>query len=134
MTIELRSLPCELQAQVVRRRHFIGALQLALVSRDHATILERAEELRMIAVNGLLAAEQAREQAEPGWQDIARTAELQTLAAAAGASLLDRAAEAVSRGEQDRRAFVNTTRRTLRSCQAAQPARQKTGAAVAVVR
>jgi hypothetical protein len=114
MTVQLlASLPRDVQRQVVQQRFFVSALQLALTSHDHPTILERARELQDIAAVGRIAVKQARSMSGDDWQEIAKIALTQSLAASAGAALLFDAAKAIGGGEHDRLVFFATTRRTF---------------------
>ncbi len=113
MTVQLAGLPRNLQRRVVQQRYFTVALRLALTSRDLPTILEQARELQNVAAVGRLAVKYAEEHGGDDWQDIAKTASVQSLAACVGASLLLDAAEAIRGGEQARLVFVAATRRTF---------------------
>lgn len=123
MTVRLRSLPDGLQARVVEQRYFVQALSMALTGHDQRSMAEQAQELRAVAANAMLALDDTRYRAgESDWHDSARIAAIQSLAAAAGASLLDRAGSALRRGEGERQRFVAQTRQDLARAQS--PARQ----------
>lgn len=114
MTVQLSSLPHSLQTRVVEQRYFVQALSTALTGHDLRSIEDQAEELRGVAANAMLAVHDARSRAgDYDWRESARIAAIQSLAAAAGASLLDGSATALRRGEQQRLEFVAQTKRAL---------------------
>lgn len=114
MAVQLSSLPHGLQTQVVQQRHFLQALSLALTGHEESSMAEAAEELRAAAANAFPAVHYVKARAGDGdWQDCARVAAIQSLAAATGASLLDGAAAALRRGERQRLEFVAQTKRAL---------------------
>jgi hypothetical protein len=122
VTVQLSSLPHSLQTRVVEQRYFVQALSTALTGHDLRSIEDQAEELRGVAANAMLAVHDARSRAgDYDWRESARIAAIQSLAAAAGASLLDRAATALRRGEQQRLEFVAQTKRALGRAQGPAP-------------
>ena len=114
MTVELSRLPHSRQTQVREQRYFVQALSTALTGREERSMADQAEELRGVAANVMLALQDVRYHARNGdWQDCARIAAIQSLAAAAGASLLDDAVSALRGGEHQRLEFAAQTRGTL---------------------
>jgi hypothetical protein len=115
MPLVLSSIPPRLRGQVLEQRIFRGALMLALTGHDHSAAVEEAAELRQLAANGTAAAEDAARRAaassqDTDWSDIARTAAIQALAAAVGASLLDVAVRSLQQGDAEHARFRNQTR------------------------
>ncbi|MGA2163335.1 MAG: hypothetical protein ABSH36_02570 [Solirubrobacteraceae bacterium] len=114
MTVSLGSPPRRLQREVVQQRYFSQALRLALTGHDQRSMAELAQELRIIAANAFIAVSDARSRAVDGdWHEAARVAAIQSLAAATGASLLDRAGTALLLGEQQRVRFVAQTKHAV---------------------
>lgn len=80
---------------------------MALTSHDPQTVAETSSELRGVSANALLAVQSARlrSDVQGDWMDCARVAALQSLAAAAGADLLDQAACAITAGADAQHQF-----------------------------
>ncbi len=115
MPVVLSSIPPRLRGQVLEQRLFRGALMLALTGHDRSAAVEEAAELRQLAANGTTAAEDAARRAaassqDTDWSDIARTAAIQALAAAVGASLLDVAIRSLQQGDAEHARFRKQTR------------------------
>lgn len=115
MTALLATVPASLLGGVCEQRYFQQALRMALTSHHPQTVGDTAAELRGVSSNALLAVESARlrSDAESKWIDCARVAAVQSLAAAAGADLLDQAAWALAASEGEHQRFTSALRALL---------------------
>jgi hypothetical protein len=107
MSYLLGSVPATLLEEVSEQRYFQQAVRMALTSHDRQTVSETAGELRRVSANAPLAIQSARlrSDVESDWVDCERLVAVQSLAADAGADLLDQTARALAAGEQAHRQF-----------------------------
>ncbi len=111
----LAGVPDSLLGEVCEQRYFQQAVRMALTSHDRQTVIETAGELRGVSANTVPAMQSARLRSvdESDWMDCERLVAVQSLAAAAGADLLDQAACALADGDQAHRQFRNRLRALL---------------------